>query len=338
MQARENLAQQAAKSAAEALIPQANDKQKWWQQITEYSLIVIFVVMFITMSLTVDHFFSIENMLGLALSISQIGMVACTMMFCLASRDFDLSIGSTVAFAGVLCAMVLNATGNTFIAIIAAVVAGSVIGFVNGAVIAYLRINALITTLATMEIVRGLGFIVSHGQAVGVSSDTFIALGSLSMFGVSLPIWVTLVCFIVFGVMLNSTVYGRNTLAIGGNPEASRLAGINVERTRVYIFLIQGAVTALAGVILASRITSGQPNAAEGFELNVISACVLGGVSLLGGRATISGVVIGVLIMGTVENVMNLMNIDAFYQYLVRGAILLAAVLLDQLKNRGSRD
>jgi L-arabinose transport system permease protein len=338
MQARENLAQQAAKSAAEALIPQSNDKQKWWQQVTDYSLIVIFAIMFITMSLTVDHFFSIENMLGLALSISQIGMVACTMMFCLASRDFDLSVGSTVAFAGVLCAMVLNATGNTFIAIIAAVVAGGVIGFINGAVIAYLRINALITTLATMEIVRGLGFIVSHGQAVGVSSDTFIALGGLSMFGVSLPIWVTLLCFVVFGVMLNQTVYGRNTLAIGGNPEASRLAGINVERTRVYIFLVQGAVTALAGVILASRITSGQPNAAEGFELNVISACVLGGVSLLGGRATISGVVIGVLIMGTVENVMNLMNIDAFYQYLVRGAILLAAVLLDQLKNRGSRD
>ncbi|SIT44372.1 fused L-arabinose transporter subunits of ABC superfamily: membrane components [Paraburkholderia ribeironis] len=338
MQARENLAQQAAKSAADALIPQANDKAKWWQQITEYSLIVIFIVMFVTMSLTVDHFFSIENMLGLALSISQIGMVACTMMFCLASRDFDLSVGSTVAFAGVLCAMVLNATGNTFIAIVAAVAAGGVIGFVNGAVIAYLRINALITTLATMEIVRGLGFIVSHGQAVGVSSDTFIALGGLSFFGVSLPIWVTLLCFIVFGVMLNQTVYGRNTLAIGGNPEASRLAGINVERTRVYIFLIQGAVTALAGVILASRITSGQPNAAEGFELNVISACVLGGVSLLGGRATISGVVIGVLIMGTVENVMNLLNIDAFYQYLVRGAILLAAVLLDQLKNRGSRD
>jgi L-arabinose transport system permease protein len=260
------------------------------------------------------------------------------MMFCLASRDFDLSIGSIVAFAGVLCAMVLNATGNTFIAIVAAVFAGAVIGFVNGAVIAYLRINALITTLATMEIVRGLGFIASHGQAVGVSSDTFIALGGLTLFGVSLPIWVTLICFIVFGVMLNQTVYGRNTLAIGGNPEASRLAGINVERTRVYIFLIQGAVTALAGVILASRITSGQPNAAEGFELNVISACVLGGVSLLGGRATISGVVIGVLIMGTVENVMNLLNIDAFYQYLVRGAILLAAVLLDQLKNRGSRD
>src|SRR6201991_2781318 len=310
----------------------------FWQIVDDYSLIGIFVVLFAVLSVTVEYFFSWDNVVGLALSVSQIGMVACTMMFCLASRDFDLSVGSTVAFAGVLCAMVLNATGNTFIAIIAAVAAGSVIGFVNGAVIAYLRINALITTLATMEIVRGLGFIASHGQAVGVSSDTFIALGGLSLFGVSLPIWVTLLCFIAFGVMLNQTVYGRNTLAIGGNPEASRLAGINVERTRVYIFLIQGAVTALAGVILASRITSGQPNAAEGFELNVISACVLGGVSLLGGRATISGVVIGVLIMGTVENVMNLLNIDAFYQYLVRGAILLAAVLLDQLKNRGSRD
>jgi L-arabinose transport system permease protein len=338
MEARENIVGQATEKVANTLIPQKSDKQKWWQQVTEYSLIVIFIVMFVTMSLSVEHFFSIENMLGLALSISQIGMVACTMMFCLASRDFDLSVGSTIAFAGVLCAMVLNATNNTFIAIIAAVAAGSVIGFVNGAVIAYLRINALITTLATMEIVRGLGFIVSHGQAVGVSSDTFIALGGLSMLGISLPIWVTLACFIVFGVLLNQTVYGRNTLAIGGNPEASRLAGINVERTRVWIFLIQGAVTALAGVILASRITSGQPNAAEGFELNVISACVLGGVSLLGGRATISGVVIGVLIMGTVENVMNLLNIDAFYQYLVRGAILLAAVLLDQLKNRGARD
>ncbi|KMY85649.1 L-arabinose transport system permease protein [Candidatus Paraburkholderia calva] len=338
MEPRENIVGQATEKVANTLIPQKNDKQKWWQQVTEYSLIVIFVVMFATMSLTIDHFFSIENMLGLALSISQIGMVACTMMFCLASRDFDLSVGSTIAFAGVLCAMVLNATNNTFIAIIVAVAAGSVIGFVNGAVIAYLRINALITTLATMEIVRGLGFIVSHGQAVGVSSDTFIALGGLSMLGISLPIWVTLACFIVFGVLLNQTVYGHNTLAIGGNPEASRLAGINVEWTRVWIFLVQGTVAALAGVILASRITSGQPNAAEGFELNVISACVLGGVSLLGGRATISGVVIGVLIMGTVENVMNLLNIDAFYQYLVRGAILLAAVLLDQMKNRGARD
>src|SRR5260370_28332610 len=163
MQARENLAQAAAKSAAEALIPQASDKQKWWQQITEYSLILIFAVMFITMSFTVDHFFSIENMLGLALSISQIGMVACTMMFCLASRDFDLSVGSTVAFAGVLCAMVLNATDNTFIAILAAVASRAAVCFLARAGISCPPITALVTTPATLEIVPGLGFLAAHG-------------------------------------------------------------------------------------------------------------------------------------------------------------------------------
>ncbi len=152
-----------------------------------------------------------------------------------------------------------------------------------------------------------------------------------------LPIWVTGACFLVFGVLLNHTVFGRNTLAIGGNPEAARLAGVKVERLRVWIFLLQGLVTALAGLILASRITSGQPNAATGFELDVISACVLGGVSLQGGKARILGVLVGVLIMGTVDNVMNLLNVDAFYQYLVRGVILLVAVLLDQLKSKGAR-
>ena len=304
----------------------------------EYNLVLIFVVLFATLSFVVDHFFSVDNMLGLALSVSQIGMVSCTMMFCLASRDFDLSVGSTVAFSGVLCAMLLNATDSIIVAVGVSILAGAFIGLVNGAIIAYLRINALITTLATMQIVRGLAFIASKGQAVGVNNEQFIFLAGASFLGISMPIWITLMCFVAFGILLNKTVYGRNTLAIGGNPEASRLAGISVERTRVWIFTIEGAVAALAGVILASRITSGQPNSAQGFELNVISACVLGGVSLMGGRATISGVLIGVLIMGTAENVMNLLNIDAFYQYVVRGAILLGAVFVDQLRNRGTRD
>jgi L-arabinose transport system permease protein len=261
-------------------------------------------------------------------------MVACTMMFCLASRDFDLSVGSTVAFAGVCCAIVSNATGSVALGIAASLVAGALIGFVNGVVIAKLNINALITTLATMEIVRGLAFITSQGQAVGVTSEAFFTLGSAELFGLPVPVWVTLACFVVFGVLLNKTIYGRNTLAIGGNPDAARLAGVSVDRVRIAIFLIQGLVAALAGIILASRMTSGQPNAGQGFELNVISACVLGGVSLMGGRASISGVLVGVLIMGTVQNAMSLMNIDAFYQYLVRGTILLIAVLVDQLKNR----
>jgi len=301
----------------------------------EYNLVFLFLAIFVALSFSVRYFFTVQNMLGLALSVSQIGMVACTMMFCLASRDFDLSVGSIVAFAGVLSAMVINVTDSLWAAVAAALLSGAIIGCVNGIIIAYLRINALITTLATMEMVRGLAFITSHGQAVGVSNADFIFFAGSSFLGISMPIWMTLACFVLFGFLLNSTIYGRNTLAIGGNPEAARLAGIHVERMRVIIFLVQGAIAGLAGVILASRITSGQPNSAQGFELNVISACVLGGVSLKGGSATISGVIVGVFILGTAENVMNLLNIDAFYQYLVRGAILLAAVVVDQQRTRG---
>lgn len=303
----------------------------------EYSLVLIYAAMFLGLSLTVDNFFSVPNMIGLALSVSQVGIVACTMMFCLAARDFDLSVGSTVAFAGVLCAMLLNAFDNTLVAIALTLVAGAAIGAFNGAVIAYLQVNALIATLASMLIVRGLGFIASNGQAVGISNEFFMLMGNSSPLGLPVPVWATIGCFVVAGILLNQTVFGRNALAVGGNPEAARLAGVRVERTRLWIFVLHGAVTALAGVMLAARITSGQPNAAQGFELDVISACVLGGVSLMGGRATITGVAIGVLIMGTVNNVMNLTNVDAFWQYVARGAILLAAVLFDQLKTRARK-
>jgi L-arabinose transport system permease protein len=308
--------------------------RKW---LLEHSMPIAYAVLFAVLALTVENFFSVPNVIGLMLSVAQIGMVACTMMLCLASRDFDLSIGSTIAFSGVLGAIILERTDSVMLAMGGGLLAGALIGAGNGVLIAYLRVNALIATLATMLMVRGLAFIVSHGQAVGVANESFIAIGDQRVFGLPLPVLVAGGCFLVFGVLLNHTIFGRNTLAIGGNPEAARLAGVRVERLRVWIFLLQGVVTALAGLILASRITSGQPNAAQGFELDVISACVLGGVSLQGGKARIFGVLIGVLIMGTVENVMNLLDVDAFYQYLMRGVILLAAVLFDQLKTRGER-
>jgi len=312
----------------------ARQRRKW---VNDYSMPIAYAALFVVLTFTVENFFSAANIVGLMLSVAQIGMVACTMMMCLASRDFDLSVGSTIAFAGVLGAMILEATGSVLLAVGGSVLAGAAIGAFNGVLIAYLRVNALIATLATMLMVRGLAFIASQGQAVGIANEAFMDFGDTRWFGLPLPVLVTALCFVLFGVLLNHTIFGRNTLAIGGNPEAARLAGVNVERLRVWIFLLQGVVTAAAGLILASRITSGQPNAAQGFELDVISACVLGGVSLQGGKARIFGVLVGVLIMGTVENVMNLMNVDAFYQYLVRGVILLAAVLFDQLKTRGAR-
>lgn len=295
-------------------------------------MLAVFVVLFAVCAFTVDNFFSVANMKGLALSVSLMGMVACTMLFCLASGDFDLSVGSVVACAGVLAAVVTNSTGSVWLGILAGVVIGGLSGLANGYVVAKLRINALITTLATMQIVRGAGYIVSDGRAVGVTKEGFFVLGTSSIAGIPTPVVITILCFVVFGILLEKTVFGRNTLAIGGNIEAARLSGIPVDRIKIAIFTLQGLMCGFAGVVLASRMTSGQPMTSMGFELEVISACVLGGVSMSGGVGTISAVVAGVLIMGTVQNAMNLLNVPTFYQYVARGLILLGAVLFDRIK------
>jgi len=297
-------------------------------------MLLVLAALFIGCSLGVDNFLTATNLRGLALAVTTIGMISCTMMFCLAAGDFDLSVGSVVAFAGVLGAMVMNATGSVTVGIAAALASGALIGFVNGVFVARLGINALITTLASMQIVRGLGFIVSDGRAVGIRTDAFFQLGNTAWIGVPAPVWLTAICFTLFGVLLNLTIFGRNALAIGGNKEAAHLAGVPVTRIKIVIFTLQGLVSAFAGLVLSARMTSGQPNTSQGLELEVISACVLGGVSLSGGVARIGAVIAGVLIMGLVQNAMNLLNIPPFYQYVARGCILLGAVMLDRLKQR----
>ncbi len=297
-------------------------------------MLLVFALLFVGCSIFVENFFSVTNLRGLALSVSTIGMIACTMMFCLAAGDFDLSVGSVVAFAGVLGATVMNSTGSVALGVAAALAAGAFIGLLNGVFVARVGVNALITTLASMQIVRGLGFIASDGRAVGIQTAGFYSLGDSSLLGVPTPVWLTLGCFALFGVLLNFTIFGRNALAIGGNKEAAHLAGVPVTRIKVVIFTLQGLVAAFAGLVLSARMTSGQPNTSLGLELEVISACVLGGVSLSGGVARIGAVVAGVLIMGLVQNAMNLLNIPPFYQYVARGLILLGAVMLDRFKRR----
>lgn len=300
-------------------------------------MLVVFVLLFAGVSIFVPDFFTWGNMKGLALSVSMVGMVACTMLFCLASGHFDLSIEAVVACSGVLAAVVTNATGSVMLGIMSGIAIGGVVGVINGVVIAKFHINALITTLATMQIVRGMGYIVSDGKAVGVANERFFLLGNSAFLGIGAPVWITLVSFIIFGVVLRTTRFGRNTLAIGGNEQAAWLCGISVDRVKISIFALQGLMAGFAGVVLASRMTSGQPKTSEGFALEVIAACVLGGVSLSGGIGTMTGTVVGVLIMGTVQNAMNLQNIPPFYQYVARGLILLTAVLFDQIKQNWKR-
>jgi L-arabinose transport system permease protein len=297
--------------------------------------LLIFIVLFALLSLFVPDFFGIRNIRGLMLSVTLVGTVAATMMLVLALREVDLSVGSVTALSGVVCAVVIAGTGSVAAGVLAGLMAGMAVGLINGIVIARLKVNSLIVTLAMMEIVRGLAFLASSGEAVSIPAEQFYELGSGTWLGVNYPIWIMVGCFLLFGILLNRTVFGRNILAIGGNPEAARLAGVPVDRVRIIVFCIQGLVAGLAGIVLAARITSGQPNTSLGLELAVISACVLGGVSLAGGVATITGVIIGVFIMGIAQNALNLLDVPTFYQYVVRGGILLAAVIFDRLRQAG---
>jgi L-arabinose transport system permease protein len=303
-----------------------------WDLINKSGIVMVFVILFVALSLTVPGFVSSRNIQGLLLSVTLIGSISVTMMFVLALGEVDLSVASIVAFAGVVASTLITATHSVTLGIAGGVLAGGAVGLVNGVLIARWKINSLIVTLAMMEVVRGLAYITSNGDAVMISEESFFGLGGGSFLGISYPIWSNIVGFVLFGFLLKKTVFGKNVLAVGGNSEAALLAGLPVMRIKITVFVLQGLVTGFAGVMLASRMSLGDPKTSVGLELGVISACVLGGVSLTGGVATISGVLVGVLIMGSVQDAMSLMNVPTFYQYLIRGGILLLAVLFDQYR------
>ncbi len=298
-------------------------------------MLIVFLLLFFYASVGVSNFFTPTNLVySLGLSVTTTGIVACGMLFCLASGDFDLSVGSVAAFAGMFSAVLLDKMGGSLVAVVVCLAACAVVGAFNGVVIAVFGINALITTLATMQIVRGLAYLLNDGNSLGISSTTFAQLGTGHFIGLPMPIWTLLLCLVAFGLLLHKTVFGRNTLAIGGNKEAARLAGVPTSRTKIAIFMLQAVLAGLAGVVSAAQQQLGDPKGMVGLELRVISACVLGGVSLTGGIGSIYHVVVGVLIMGTAQNIMDLKSVPTFYQYLISGAILLAAVLLDRMKRR----
>jgi len=279
-----------------------------WDFINKSGIVMVFIILFGVLSLTVPDFISARNIQGLLLSVTLIGSISVTMMFVLALGEVDLSVASIVAFSGVVASTLITATHSVLFGIAGGVLAGGAVGLVNGVLVARYKINSLIVTLAMMEVVRGLAYITSNGDAVMISEERFFDLGGGSLLGISYPIWSNIVGFVLFGFLLKKTVFGKNVLAVGGNSEAALLAGLPVTRIKIVVFVLQG------------------------LELGVISACVLGGVSLTGGVATISGVLVGVLIMGSVQDAMSLLNVPTFYQYLIRGGILLLAVLFDHYR------
>jgi ribose transport system permease protein/L-arabinose transport system permease protein len=285
-----------------------------------------------------DVFFLPRNLLNIGQAITILGILAMSQTVVIVSGGLDISVGSIVGLSTVTTAIVIGWSGDATTGILAGVLIGAVMGLANGLIITIGLVNAVIATLGTMAIFRGVAFIVSNGQSISIFDEGFRVLGAGTVAGLPIPIWVLIVCALLFHVFLAKTIAGRNIYALGGNPVVARFAGINLTNYRIGIYIMSGATAGLAGVLLAARTGSGQPfSGSEGLELQAITAAVLGGCALQGGKGTIGGALLGVIILGVLNNGMILTSVPTFYQMLARGTLLILAVIIaeQQLKRRG---
>lgn len=302
---------------------------------TELVLLVFLGALVLWFSLNSPFFLAFGNVRNILLSVAVLGVLAMPSTLLLVSGNFDLSVASNAAFAGTLFALFGADNGYGVAAIGIALAAGLGVGVLNGVLVAGARINSIITTLGTLAVFRGLAKLLSNGQTIRL--DGFAALGSGSTLGVPNPVIVLAVVFAAFYVIMRFTVFGRGVYAIGSSPQAARLAGIRSQRNLFVAFAVTGLLAGLAGLILTSQLRAASPIAGLGLELSVVAAVILGGASLSGGRGTVVGTLLGVLILGTLNNGLTITNISSFWQEVVSGAVLILAVGLDQLRLRLGR-
>jgi ribose transport system permease protein len=275
------------------------------------------------------------NLMNLLRQISINGLIAFGMTFVILTGGIDLSVGSTLALTSALAAGMMVAGVDPILTIFIAVLIGAILGAVNGLFIAKGKMAPFIVTLATMTIYRGLTLLYTEGKPITGFGDSyaFQLFGKGYFLGIPVPAVTMIIVFVVLWFMLHKMSFGRKTYAIGGNEKAALISGIRVDRVKVMIYSISGMMAALAGMILTSRLGSAQPTAGQTYEMDAIAAVVIGGTSLAGGKGRIAGTFIGVLIIGILNNGMNLLGISAFYQQVVKGVVILIAVLLDRKRS-----
>ncbi|WP_258875880.1 ABC transporter permease [Paraburkholderia sp. BL27I4N3] len=282
-----------------------------------------------------SNFLTLGNLLNIVMQVSIIAILGFGMTYVLLLGDIDLSVGAVMALVGTIAAFAMQHGLHPALAVVVAMAAGLVLGLVNGTLTAMLTIPSFIVTVATMGVFRGFAYITSAGVPISIDDDRFAALGNGTFLGIAIPIWVLGVLLVVNHFVLAKTVFGRKAYLAGGNREAALYSGINVRRLRIVIFMISGLMASIGGVLMTSRLYSAQPNAGLGYELDAIAAAVLGGTSLSGGYGTIAGTLIGALIIGVINNGMNLLSVPYFYQLIVKGVVILVAVCIDvQTKKR----
>ena len=298
---------------------------------SKYGIIIILVLLFAFFSFTSSAFLSSTNLINIARQMAMLGISAVGMTFVMLTGGIDLSVGSIISLTGIVTAIsMVTLHLNMIIAILLGLAVAVIVGLINGIAVTKFKIPALITTLGTMTSVRGLSFIFTGGMPVFGFPNSFNVFGRGSIVGVPIPVIIMTVIFFIGWITLNRTKYGRYLYAIGGNDEAARLSGINVPKNLLLAYLFSGLLTGIAGIIMLSRVNSGQPTTGTGFEMDVITAVVLGGINIAGGEGNFIGFIYGILIIGVLSNGMVLLNVYDYYQMLIKGLVLLFAVGIDK--------
>ncbi|GKV65954.1 MULTISPECIES: ribose ABC transporter permease [unclassified Sporosarcina] len=292
------------------------------------------LLIIVIISIMSPSFLTLNNLFNVLRQVSINALIAFGMTFVILTGGIDLSVGSILALTGAVTAGMMSGGMDPLLAMLLGVLLGVVLGAINGLIIAKGKVAPFIATLATMTIFRGLTLVYTEGRPISGLGDSaiFTMLGKGYFFGIPVPVITMSITFAVLYFILKKTTFGRRVYAVGGNEEASRLSGINVDRIKIYVYSLAGGLTAIASMILTSRLNSAQPTAGNMFELDAIAAVVLGGTSLTGGRGWIVGTLVGALIIGVLNNGLNLIGVSSFFQQVVKGAVILIAVLLDRKK------
>ena len=296
---------------------------------SRYGILLILVVALIAGAILSPAFLVPSNLISVAKNVGVYAIMALGMTRLLIGGGVDLSAGSNVAMCSVVAAVVFNSTENSLLALVAAIIVGALVGAINGYFISYIGLLAFIVTLATQMTVRGLAYLLAGGAPVFGAGDTFVFLAQGNVLGIPMILVVVLAATAVMAFVMSRTSHGRYLYAIGGNAEAAGASGINVKRQLFINYVVMGAICGLAGVIYAGRTNSGLPAGGVSFEFEAIIGCVLGGTSMAGGIGNVVCSIIGVFVVGIINNVMNLCSVNAFWQQVVKGIVILVAVLLD---------
>jgi ribose transport system permease protein len=303
----------------------------WREVVARFGLVMALVALVVALSVLSDRFLTPSNVINVLRQISINAVIAGGMTVVIIGRGIDLSVGSLLALTGVVGASLALGGLPAGIAILAALALGTALGAFNGAFVAYAGIAPFIVTLAGLTIFRGAALAYTDGRPISGLPPFFGTLGYGTLLGLPVPVWIMLGFLLLTHVILRYTALGRAIYAIGGNEEAARLSGIPVRRVVMFTFAYSGLAAALAAMVLTGRLNSAQPSAGVMFELDAIAAVVVGGTSLFGGKGGVFGTLVGALIIGVINNGMNLLNVPSFYQQIVKGGVILAALLIERL-------